>query len=65
MLRVLPALIILGTLIYLVVRLVQSRGGGPAPRRSPRPVAPDDDPTFLRDLDEQVWRERHKEPGPD
>lgn len=25
-------------------------------RRPPRPVAPDDDPEFLRRLDEQTWR---------
>jgi len=65
MLRVLPVLIILATLIYLLVRFMQSRGGGTAPPRPPRPVAPDDDPTFLRDLDEQMWRERRKEPGTD
>lgn len=28
-------------------------GGGPRPRG---PVAPDDDPAFLRHLDEQTWR---------
>jgi hypothetical protein len=27
------------------------------PRRAPHPVAPDDDPEFLRSLDEQIQRE--------
>jgi hypothetical protein len=31
------------------------RGGGPRPGH---PVAPDDDPEFLRHLDEQTWRAR-------
>jgi hypothetical protein len=41
--------------IYLAVRLMQS--GGPRPlgggRAVRRPVAPDDDPDFLRDLDKR------------
>ncbi|WP_433800509.1 hypothetical protein [Actinomycetospora sp. CA-084318] len=36
--------------------------GASRPRRS-RPVAPDDDPDFLRSLDEQVRRSREDPPG--
>lgn len=35
------------------------RAGGAAPRR-PGPVAPDEDPEFLRRLDEQIRRERRE-----
>jgi hypothetical protein len=65
MLRVLPVLIILATVIYLVVRLVQGRADGGGSRGKPKTVAPDDDPTFLRDLDDQLWRERRNETGPE
>lgn len=66
MLRVVLALLMLGSAIYLVIRLLQRRGGdGGPPRRPPRPVAPDDDPGFLRDLDDQMWRERHEGSDPD
>ena len=57
MLKVLFLLALLALAIYLVVRSVQGRGGvvpkrKPPQRRPPsRPVAPDDDPDFLRDLD--------------
>jgi hypothetical protein len=41
--------------IYLVVRTVEGRGlaARPKPQRRPptRPIAPDDDADFLRDLD--------------
>lgn len=43
--------LILGAVIYAVVRLVQGPGPGRTPARPSRPVAPDDDPDFLRDLD--------------
>jgi hypothetical protein len=55
---VLKALVLLALLalaIYLVVRTVQGRGAVQKPklqRRPPaRPIAPDDDAEFLRDLD--------------
>lgn len=35
-------------------------GGGLAPRGGRRPVAPDDDPTFLKRLDEEAWRRRRE-----
>ena len=58
MLRVLVLVVLLALAIYLVVRTVQ-RSSGPQQgrRRSPghrpptRPIAPDDDLDFLRDLD--------------
>ena len=67
--KVILFLIVLGSVIYLVVRLVQSRGGsgggGGGSRRPARPSAPDDDPGFLRDLDDQLWQERHGKADPD
>ena len=60
MLKGVLALALLGTAIYFVVQAVQ-HGDRPRvraprlPERLRRPVAPDDDPRFLRELDEQVW----------
>jgi hypothetical protein len=56
-LKVLFLLALLALAIYLVVRSVQGRGSvvpkrKPLQRRPPsRPLAPDDDPDVLRDLD--------------
>ena len=55
--RVILTLLVLGLAIYLIVRLVQGKGGDNKPQRRP-PVAPDDDPGFLRGLDDQLWREK-------
>jgi hypothetical protein len=64
MLKAALALALLGAAIYLLVRAVQNgRGTVPSPRlprRFGRPAAPDDDPRFLRELDEQVWREKRQ-----
>ena len=53
--KVLILVALLALAIYLVVRTVQGQGlvQKPKPQRRPpaRPVAPDDDPDFLRDLD--------------
>jgi hypothetical protein len=53
--KVLVLVALLALAIYLVVRTVQGRGSVQPrkPQRRPpaRPVAPDDDPDFLRDLD--------------
>ena len=45
---------ILGGLLWLVFGRPRLAGG----RWGRQPVAPDDDPRFLRELDEQAWRER-------
>lgn len=64
-------MLVLAVAIYLTVRLVEKRrgggGGGSLSKRlrppSPpnRPLGPDDDPDFLRDLN----RRRPKRPKPD
>ncbi len=60
--RVLLFMVILGIVIYFTIRMIQRRGdsggGGTFGRR---PVAPDDDPTFLRDLDSQLWEQQRRE----
>jgi len=65
MLKLLLALVLLGSVIYLVVRFSQRGGNGGGSKRPSRPVAPDDDPGFLRELDDELWRERHKETDPE
>lgn len=62
MARVLVFLVLLGVLIYFAIRLLQRPGGGSGGSRiGRRPVAPDDDPKFLRDLDAQVWEEQRRQ----
>lgn len=62
MLRVILFLVILGIVVYLLIRLLQRRGDGGGGRGlGRRPVAPDDDPTFLRDLDTQLWEQQQRE----
>ena len=61
MLRFLLFVILVAIAVYLVVRVIQRRGIAPAPRRQAppaRPLGPDDDPDFLRDLD----RKRRRNP---
>ena len=66
MLRVLVMVALLFAVIYLTVRLVRGKGdGGGTSWRPKRPSAPDDDPKFLKQLDEQVWRERYQKKHPD
>jgi len=65
MLKAAVALALIGAAIYLLVRVVQHgrTGARPTPRlprRFGRQTAPDDDPGFLRELDEQVWREKRQ-----
>jgi hypothetical protein len=65
--KILLVLIVLGALVYLLVRLVQrgtltlkpgARSARPTPPpRQRRTIAPDDDPDFLRDLDR---KRKHK-----
>ena len=60
--RVILFVVILGVVIYLPLRLIQRRGGRwRRPGFGRRPVAPDDDPTFLRDLDTQLWEQQRRE----
>jgi hypothetical protein len=64
--RVLLFIALLAVVIYLLVRLVQRNGGSGGGRLGRRPAAPDDDPKFLRGLDEQLWEERRRQrEGPD
>ena len=59
--KFLLVVIVLGVLVYLLVRVVQRRGfTSPSGQRPVKPsappqqrriIAPDDDPDFLRDLD--------------
>ena len=54
--KALLVLLFLGAAIYVVIRLMQGGSGRTVRRRPPtgppqRPIAPDDDPDFLRDLD--------------
>ncbi|WP_436698981.1 hypothetical protein [Nocardioides sp. BYT-33-1] len=64
--KLLLVVLVFAALTYLAVRWLQDRGYGdqPARRSSPRPqpptrpVAPDDDESFLRDLE---WRRRQQE----
>ena len=62
--RLLLFVVLLGGLIYLAIRLLARPGGSSGGTRiGRRPVAPDDDPQFLRDLDSQLWEDqrRHRE----
>jgi hypothetical protein len=60
-LKLLLVLLVMGVAIYVAIRMMQGPGRTPARRRPtgppPRPLAPDDAPDFLRDLD----RKRHRE----
>jgi hypothetical protein len=72
--KFLLVVVVLGVAVYLVVRLLQRRGlpsfrrgatTRPAPPKAKptqprRPVAPDDDADFLRDLDRKK-RHRHQD----
>lgn len=62
MLKLLVTVALLGIVIYFAIRLIQRRGDGGEGRKFGRgPVAPDDDPTFLRDLDTQLWEQQQRE----
>lgn len=55
MLRLLLFVAVLALVIYVLIRTAQGRGSLTPPRglksQPPRPLAPDDDPEFLRELD--------------
>jgi hypothetical protein len=63
--KFLLVVIVLGVLVYLLVRIIQRRGITPTSGQRPatrppekrRTIAPDDDPDFLRDLDR---KRKHK-----
>lgn len=63
--RVLLFIVLLGIVIYFTVRTIQRRGGSGGRTFGSRPVAPDDDPTFLRDLDSQLWEQQRREQSDD
>ena len=72
--RNLFALLLVGLMIYAIISLVQrsrpgpggpTRGGGPRPGRKPGPVAPDDDPAFLWQLDQERRRAAHDSDHPE
>lgn len=68
--KLLAMLAVVAGVVYLIVLMVQRRSGGGSGglrRRPPAvpPRAPDDDPGFLRQLDDQLWRERQaRDRGP-
>lgn len=53
--------ILLAAAIYFTVRVIQRRGILPPRHPEQRPLGPDDDPDFLRDLD----RKRRRRPKPE
>lgn len=55
MLKLLVLVVAICVVVYLVVRVIGRRGVASA-----RPSSPDDDPNFLRDLDQRRWEERHR-----
>jgi hypothetical protein len=68
-LKFMLVVILMAVAVYMTVRLIQRRGimppaqgksspGRPPGKSSPRPLGPDDDPDFLRDLDR---KRRHPE----
>ncbi|GAA4814240.1 hypothetical protein ACFQ0K_06135 [Nocardioides caeni] len=68
--KLLLVVVIFAAATYLAIRWMQDRGDGGTPaQRGPsrpkpptRPIAPDDDETFLRDLDWQRRRHERREP---
>lgn len=52
-----------GPILWLLMSRLGSAGGGTVPRA--RPLAPDDDPDFLRDIDRRNRRSQPDEPGED
>jgi hypothetical protein len=57
---------VIGVLLWFFLgRPARSAGGGrPRPSGPPRPPAPDDDPAFLRRLDEITWRAKRASRNP-
>ena len=65
MLKVLLVVVLFAVATYCLIRVIERRGVArpvrrrPEPRQERRPMAPDDDEDFLRDLDKR--RRRHPE----
>jgi len=60
-LKLILLLLVLGVAIYIAIRQLQGGAGTSLPKRTKpptRPVAPDDDPDFLRELER---RRRHND----
>jgi hypothetical protein len=56
-LKFLLVVILLAAAIYFTTRVIQRRSLFPERRPEQRPLGPDDDPDFLRDLD---WKRRRR-----
>jgi hypothetical protein len=55
-LKFLLVVVLVGVAVYLIVRVIQRRGLMPPTKpkpKPPRPMGPDDDPDFMRDLDKK------------
>ena len=69
--KFLLVIIIFAVVMYLAIRWMQDRGmGGPPAKRRPsrppnRPVAPDDDESFLRDLERKRRKQARDAKPPD
>jgi hypothetical protein len=62
--KFLLVVILLAVAIYFTVRVIQRRGILPERRPDQRPLGPDDDPDFLRDLDRKRRRRKPEDPDP-
>ena len=67
MLKFLLVVFLVALAIYLLMRVIERRGvkgmpQRPGPRPPRRPVAPDDDPDFLRDLERKKRKRQRDEP---
>jgi hypothetical protein len=62
--KLLLVVVILAVAIYFTVRVIQRRGLLPPRRPEQRPLGPDDDPDFLRDLDRKRRRPKPEDPDP-
>jgi hypothetical protein len=62
-LKFLLVVILIAVMVYLTVRVIQRRGILPPSHHSapPRPLGPDDDPDFLRDLNRKRKHPEHPE----
>lgn len=54
-------LAIFAAIVYVTIRVIEKRGDDPGKGVRPRPIAPDDDPEFLRHLDRKRRRDRDHE----